>query len=61
MDGSGEIKLGDFGIARALDHTSEMADSVVGSPLYLSPEIVQAKPYNYKTDIWSMGVLLYEM
>ena len=34
---------------------------MVGTPYYLSPEIVQSKPYNVKTDIWSMGVMLYEL
>ena len=34
---------------------------MVGTPYYLSPEIVQSKPYNSKTDIWSMGVMLYEL
>ena len=32
-----------------------------GTPYYLSPEIVQSKPYNVKTDVWSMGVMLYEL
>ncbi len=38
-----------------------MAATVVGTPYYLSPEIVQSNTYDFKTDIWSIGVLLYEM
>ena len=38
-----------------------MAATVVGTPYYLSPEIVQSNKYDYKTDIWSLGVLLYEL
>lgn len=37
------------------------ARTVVGTPYYLSPEIVQSKPYNFKSDMWSMGVILYEL
>ena len=58
---NGMIKLGDFGIARVLKCTTEMAATVVGTPYYLSPEIVQSNTYDFKTDIWSIGVLLYEM
>lgn len=55
------VKLGDFGIARVLNKTSELANTIVGTPYYLSPEIIENKPYNFKSDIWSLGVLLYEM
>jgi NIMA (never in mitosis gene a)-related kinase len=55
------LKLGDFGIAKILNKTMEKARTVVGTPYYLSPEIIESKPYSYKSDIWSMGVLLYEM
>ena len=57
----GIVKIGDFGIARQLDQTAAYAETVVGTPYYLSPEIVQAQAYNYKTDLWSLGVILYEM
>jgi NIMA (never in mitosis gene a)-related kinase len=55
------VKLGDFGIARVLSHTKSAAKTVVGTPYYLSPEIIESKPYDFKSDIWSLGVLLYEM
>jgi NIMA (never in mitosis gene a)-related kinase 1/4/5 len=55
------IKLGDFGIAKCLSYTLEQAQTITGTPYYLSPEIVQSKPYSFKSDIWSLGILLYEM
>lgn len=61
IDSKGNCKLGDFGIAKCLDTTGQFAQTVVGSPFYLSPEICQGIPYNSKTDIWSLGCVLYEM
>jgi NIMA (never in mitosis gene a)-related kinase 1/4/5 len=55
------IKLGDFGIARVLRNTISVAKSMVGTPYYLSPEIIEGRPYSFKSDIWSLGVMLYEM
>ena len=54
-------KLGDFGIARVLGGTRDKARSIVGTPLYLSPEILKQQSYNQKSDIWALGTLLYEM
>ena len=61
MTRRGVCKLGDFGISSVLNGTRSKARSIVGTPLYLSPEILQQKPYNQKTDIWSLGVLLYQL
>jgi len=58
---TGKALLGDFGLVRLLESTCELAHTRVGTPYYLSPEIIRKQPYNYKTDIWSLGVLLYEM
>ena len=55
------VKLGDFGIARILNKTMDKARTVVGTPYYLSPEIIESKPYSFKCDVWSMGVVLYEL
>lgn len=61
----GIIKVCDFGIAKVLEDTSGgtpgFARSCIGTPYYLSPEIVEDRPYSFPTDIWSLGILLYEM
>ncbi|CAD8066746.1 unnamed protein product [Paramecium sonneborni] len=54
-----KLKLGDFGVARSVQKT--LATTFIGTPYYLSPEIIQNQPYSYKSDIWALGVLLYEM
>jgi NIMA (never in mitosis gene a)-related kinase len=61
LTSKGEIKIGDFGIARVLQHTYDCANTAIGTPYYLSPEICQEKPYNQKSDIWSLGCILYEL
>ncbi|XP_035680684.1 serine/threonine-protein kinase Nek1-like isoform X2 [Branchiostoma floridae] len=57
----GAIKLGDFGIARVLNNTMELARTCIGTPYYLSPEMCENRPYNNKSDIWALGCVLYEM
>ena len=58
---AGRIKLGDFGISKMLDNSKDLANTCVGTPYYLSPEICQNKPYNSKSDVWALGCVLYEM
>ena len=55
------IKIGDLGVARELNQSANMAHTVVGTPYYLSPELCEEKPYNNKSDIWSLGCVLYEL
>jgi len=56
---NGDLLLGDFGISCALDERS-FAKTCIGSPLYMSPEVVNQERYSFTTDIWSLGVMLYE-
>ncbi|KAG5509795.1 hypothetical protein GH5_05664 [Leishmania sp. Ghana 2012 LV757] len=55
------IKLGDFGIARTLANTYDQARTFVGTPYYLSPELILEQPYDHRSDVWALGVVLYEM
>ena len=54
-----KIKIGDLGVAKLLNQTHNMAHTIVGTPYYLSPELCEEKPYNHKSDIWSLGCVLY--
>ena len=50
-----------LGIAKVLSPNTLFARTIVGTPYYLSPELCEDKPYNEKSDVWALGVLLYEM
>ena len=55
-----EIKLCDFGFAREFKDTL-LTDTICGSPLYMAPELLQNQKYNIKSDIWSLGIIMYEI
>lgn len=54
------IKIADFGFARILG-SEALEATVCGSPLYMAPEVLRGEEYNSKADLWSVGVILYEM
>lgn len=57
----GEVKLTDFGISRSLDATIAMAGTQIGTQIYMAPEMCQGEEYNYAVDIWSFGLVVYEL
>eukprot|EP01035_Chromulina_nebulosa_P017946 gene17946-23572_t len=54
------VKIGDLGVAKLLDSSTAFAQTIVGTPYYLSPELCSDRPYNDKSDCWALGVLIYE-
>lgn len=54
-------KLGDFGISKALSGTYEQTNTFVGTPYYLSPELILERPYDHMSDVWALGIVLYEL
>ena len=57
------VKVGDFGIAKCLEGSGDgaLARTTIGTPYYLAPELINGDAYDYKADVWALGVLLYEM
>ena len=55
-----QIKICDFGFAKEFKDTL-LSDTVCGSPLYMAPELLQNQKYNIKSDIWSIGIIMYEI
>lgn len=58
---NGMLKLGDFGQSSVLANTRAMVETFQGTPYYVAPELFQEQPYSFPSDVWSLGVLLYEM
>jgi serine/threonine protein kinase len=61
IDGSGNLKIMDFGIARSMEAVTRQTGAMVGTPAYMAPEQVSGSPVDYRTDIYSLGLMLYEM
>ncbi|NXQ99785.1 STK36 kinase, partial [Sagittarius serpentarius] len=57
----GIVKLCDFGFARAMSIHTMVLTSIKGTPLYMSPELVEERPYDHTADLWSVGCILYEL
>lgn len=61
IDAHDNLKLGDLGLGRDFTSQTMEAFSRVGTPLYMSPEVLQGSGYDFKSDVWSLGCITYEM
>lgn len=55
------VKVGDFGTSQLLTKNYSFVHECVGTLFYLSPEVCRGDPFNTKTDIWSLGCIIYEL
>lgn len=61
IDNKDNLKLGDLGLGRDFTSQTMEAYSRVGTPLYMSPEVIQGNGYDFKSDVWSLGCIAYEL
>ncbi|MDR3721859.1 MAG: serine/threonine-protein kinase [Candidatus Acidoferrales bacterium] len=61
IDAQGNVKIMDFGIARSMEAVTRLTGSMVGTPAYMAPEQVGGKAVDYRTDIYSLGLIMYEV
>lgn len=61
FSGDARVRIGDLGVAKLLESAEDLTRTFVGTPYYLSPELCEGKSYNEKSDVWSLGCILYEM
>ena len=55
------LKIGDYGLAKSLSRTTQMAGTQCGTLIYMAPELLEGKEYSHGADIWAMGCVFYEI
>jgi len=61
-DASGKtLKIVDFGFAKVFPPKAKEQDEILGTPLYMAPEVIGGYAYDFKCDVWSLGICLYTM
>lgn len=54
-----DLKIGDFGFAKQIASQKQLVISMVGSPIYMAPQILRGEKYNSKCDVWSFGIIVF--
>ena len=57
----GEVKLSDFGCTAQLTKERNSRNTVVGTPCWMAPELIMSNDYSTKVDVWSLGIVAYEL
>jgi hypothetical protein len=58
---TGVVKLADFGYAAQLSEAGQKRNTIVGTPYWMAPELIRGSNYDFKVDVWSLGIMLMEM
>jgi len=61
LNKKGEVKIADFGLATQLTLEESCRHTIAGTPAWMAPELILKKPYNEKIDIWSLGMIAFEL
>ena len=56
-----DLYVADLGFAKQLDEYCPLTETMLGTPLYMAPEIFEGKAYSHKVDVWALGVVFYAM
>lgn len=59
--GNAKLYVADLGFAKQLDEYCPLTETMLGTPLYMAPEIFEGKAYSHKVDVWALGVVFYAM